>query len=419
MPPVSACPQLESDLLAWRRRALGVLIWVVLAARSVQFLMSLAGGDWAGLGPARQAAFASLLVLLLGLAVLRDLPHGFRGWFLIGLGYANLVAVFAANGQLSGPLPLVLMAIPIHAGIFLGTRSCWAASGLSVLLLGAMTWASRHGLPGLHGGPAAAPWFAATIWLVVFVPAIFLLSRFMTLLQGLASREKIQRIQLQTEIRERRFLEGALLETSERERQTVGHDLHDGICQQIAGAILQCKVAEQSAALGGAFDARELGRIASILDESLGKVHDLARGLSPGVLTAEALVPALLDLARRTRETHEVHCQLETRGCPERLDPAATTHLYRIAQEAVINAVKHGGPGSIMIRLMGGGGRLVLEVDNDGHGLAAAAPGRDGMGLRIMRYRAEILGGSFRLDAKAGSGVRVRCAVPMARMAVS
>jgi signal transduction histidine kinase len=375
---------------------------VVAAARFVQLLLSLAKGDWGRLGVAHQAAFATLLVLLLGVAVFRDLPHGFRGWFLIGLGYANLVVVFTATGGLGESLPLILLAIPIHAGILLGRRSCWVASGLSVALLGAATWIA-----------SPRPWFAAILWLAVAVPLIFLFSRFMALLHGLASHEKVQRIQLQTEIRERRFLEGALLETSERERQAVAHDLHDGICQQIAGAMLQCKVAQQSAAPGG----RELAGISSALDEALGKVHDLARGLSPGVLTPEALVPSLRDLARRTREVHQVACEVEASGCPERLDPAAITHLYRIAQEAVINAVKHGGPSAILIRLAGSGGQLVLEVDHDGHGLWAPAPGREGMGLRIMRYRAEILGGIFHLGARAGAGAWVRCAVPMARMA--
>jgi len=415
----SATPDLNNDLLAWRRKSLGLLLWVVLSVRAAQFLVRWADGYLGGIPAGLRLAHLGLLVLLLALAVLRDLPHGLRGWVLIGLGYLNLVTAFTATGRFDGPIPLAMLVLPIYAAIFLGGRAAWAAAGLGASLFGGMALASWLGMTRLHGSPAPNPGPFSTIfgWLVVFLPVMFVLDRFTALLQRVASREKAQRLQIQFEAGERRFLEGALLETAERERQALGHELHDGICQQITGALLQCRAAEQAATLGGAPESASLRKISSILGDSLGQVHDLARGLSPGVLTPEALLPSLLDLARRTRETFEVACDLEARDCPALLDPAAATHLYRIAQEALINAVKHGRPGRILIRLTREGGALVLEVSNDGQPLVDPGPERRGMGLRIMRYRSELLGGIFELAAGPGPGARVRCAVPMATMA--
>lgn len=412
-------PDLNTDLLAWRRKALSILLWVIVGVRAVQFLKLWMDGSMASFPAVHRWAFAVLLALLLGVATFRELPHLLRGWFLLTLGYLNIVTGFALGVPLFGSIALVLLTIPIHASIFLGRRSGWVASSLSVSLFAGMALAAKYvpQLPADDPRLASSAWDDILRWLVVFLPVVFILDRFTALLQRLGSKERTMRLQLQAEAEERRYLEGALLETSERERQAVGHELHDGICQQITGAMLQCKVVERAMDLGGAPDSRQVRMISTMLDGSLGQVHDLARGLSPGTLSPEALVPSLRDLARRTRETFEVECEVEALDCPERLEPAAATHLYRIAQEAVINAVKHGQPRRILVRLSLQDGTLVLEVDNDGGRLSVPAQDREGMGLRIMRHRSELLGGIFELLAGTSPGLCVRCAVPLARIA--
>ncbi len=419
MPPPDLTSAPNSDLLAWRRKALSILLWVVAGVRTTQFALSLIDGGFAQLPIVLRLFFVLLLGLILGMAVFRDLPHPLRGWVLLSLGYAALIAGFFYSRQLQAPMLLALLAIPIHAAIFLGRGSCGVASCLSVLLLVGMAFAPRFGIHPLPLGASqvGVPSDIVFGWLVTFLPVIFILDRFTGLLQRLVSTESAMRLRLQAEAEERRYLEAALMETSERERQAVGHELHDGICQQITGAMLQCKVAEQAAAMGTIPDPQHLRMISSMLDGSLGQAHDLARGLSPGTLDPGALVPSLRDLARRTRETYEVECEVQVSACPERLEPAAATHLYRIAHEAVINAVKHGEPLHILVRLSAECEQLVLEVSNDGRGLSTPSQGKDGMGLRIMRHRSDLLGGIFELISGTGKGVRVRCSVPLEQVA--
>jgi signal transduction histidine kinase len=424
MPPPDSTSAPNSDLLAWRRKALSILLWVVASVRLAQFARLLINGSFGEIPLSLRVVFCLLLGLILGMAIFRDLPHHLRGWVLVSLGYAALIAVFSADRQLHAPLLLMLLAIPVHAAIFLGRRSSWLASGISVLLMAGMAFAPRWGLHPIpdNSGPADISSDLVLSWLVTFLPLMFILDRFTGLLHRLVATESAMRLRLQAEAEERRYLEAALMETSERERQAVGHELHDGICQQITSAMLQCKVAERAAAMGTIPEPQHLRMISNLLDGSLGQAHDLARGLSPGTLAPEALVPSLRDLARRTRETYEVECEVQVSACPERLEPAAATHLYRIAHEAVINAVKHGEPLHILVRLFAEGEQLVLEVSNDGRGLSAPSQGKnrqsgDGMGLRIMRHRSDLLGGIFELISGTGKGVRVRCSVPLEQVA--
>lgn len=409
-------PDMNTDVLAWRRRVLSIVLWVIVGVRTLQFLRFLTTMEHT---PARVTVVAVLYVLLLLLAVFRNLPHLLRGWCVYGLGYGAVITLFLLARDLHPGVILGLASIPINAAILCGRRSAWVATGLSAALLTTLAIVKHYGLPRLLGllGPLANsspdPFSTLVVWLVILLPMMLLLDRFTALFQRLLANERDMRLHLEAEINERRYLEGALLETSERERQTVGHELHDGVCQQITGAMLQAKVLERTVVAGRTIAAQHLQAISAMLDGSLGQMHDLARGLSPGTLSAEALVPSLRDLARRTRETFEVDCEVEAQEVLEEMPSATATHLYRIAQEAVINAVKHGHPRQILMRLQSRGGQLVLEIDNDGQPLAQAAGDQEGMGLRIMRYRSELIGGTFALGLAPEQGVRVRCSVPL------
>jgi signal transduction histidine kinase len=395
---------------------LSIVIWVVVACRALQFLRFLRNGVYTGV---QLRVFCALFAGLVGLALLRNLPLTLRLWVLMGFGYLTAIALFAANGQYDGRVMIMLTVLPIFAGILGGHRSAMVAVGLSAGFLGGMVL-GRQFIPlrlltplAAPGTPTAGPYANFFLWLVIFLPSMVLQDRFTTLVRRLLANETGLRIRLQAETAERRFLEEALIQTAEKERQSVGHELHDGACQQIFSAMLQFKVLEKSLAEGKPLDPERVSTITAMLDGSLGQVHDLARGLSPGAITGEALVPSLRDLARRTRETFELDCELEVGAEAVSVDPGAATHLYRIAQEAVVNAVKHGAPRKIELLLATLGGRLTLEVRNDGNPLVPAARDREGMGLRIMRYRSELMGGSFELLSPPDAGVTMRCSVPL------
>jgi hypothetical protein len=216
------------------------------------------------------------------------------------------------------------------------------------------------------------------------------------------------------DITERRRLEKEILEISDQQQQRLGQDLHDGLCQHLAGIELMSQVLEQKLARGPKAAAARAAEIARHVRDAISQTRALARGLSPLALDSRGLISALDELAARVEKMFHVACRFEHSPAVRVRDPAKATHLYRIAQEAVSNAIKHGKATSIRLELIAGPKRAILRVKDNGTGFSAdpSAHGA-GMGLRIMRYRAGIIGGSLQLEAVPAGGVSVVCSVPL------
>ena len=137
----------------------------------------------------------------------------------------------------------------------------------------------------------------------------------------------------------------------------------------------------------------------------------MAQGLCPLEPTPDALAPALRALARRTQQSSGVACGFHATGDVQVTDPALAQNLYRIAQEALSNAVRHSRASLISIDLDGGGGSLSVSVEDDGVGLPPVIP-PGGMGLRTMSFRAQIVDGQLVVEPASGGGTRVSCRVP-------
>jgi len=215
------------------------------------------------------------------------------------------------------------------------------------------------------------------------------------------------------DITERKRLEKEILEISDRERQRIGQDLHDGLCQQLAGIELMSQVLEQKLGTRSRAAAGRVGEIAQHVRNAIAQTRSLARGLSPVTLESEGLVSALQELAANTERMFGVFCRVECEH-PVRVSNLATaTHLYRITQEAVSNAIKHGKAKVITIQMKLLGDELGLEVSDNGTGLMADSRPGEGMGRGIMHYRAGIIGGTIRIGNHANRpGVQVTCSVP-------
>ena len=140
--------------------------------------------------------------------------------------------------------------------------------------------------------------------------------------------------------------------------------------------------------------------------------HKRGQSQYPVRLTTEWLAPALEELARTVSERYGVRCGVETDGRPFQCNLTTATHLYRIAQEAVNNALKHGGGRQIRIRLARTNGELELVITDDGKGIKAKPERGSGMGLHIMDYRARSIGGSLSVRGDEG-GTVVLCRVPL------
>jgi len=209
---------------------------------------------------------------------------------------------------------------------------------------------------------------------------------------------------------ERRRRENEVVDTSAREQQRFGQLLHDTLGQQLVGIGFLCKALEGRVGKDPA-TCDEVRKIRGLVDDAVAMSRKIARGLSPVALENGGLAHALERLAADTREVYGLGCTLELHGEPERIPEFMQPQLYYIASEAVNNAVKHAGAREISIALrVVDGGDGELAVHDDGRGLHAGKENEDGLGLRIMRYRAELIEATFRVGPKNGSGTVVSCA---------
>ncbi len=220
-----------------------------------------------------------------------------------------------------------------------------------------------------------------------------------------------QYVSIRTDITRRKRLERELLEVSDREQRRIGRDLHDGLGQHLTALELYVQGLVQEFDSLSPEAGRSLRELARQLRSTVTQTRQLSHGLSPVAMEEEGLSDALRELAETTRTLARTPCTLE---CPTAVpipDPHVALHLYRIAQEAVNNALKHGQPGAIRIRLARTRGNLVLEVDDDGHGFVTRTGDGSGIGLRVMRYRAGLIGAELRIQSSPGKGTRLRCSV--------
>jgi PAS domain S-box-containing protein len=206
-----------------------------------------------------------------------------------------------------------------------------------------------------------------------------------------------------------------ILEISDREQARIGQDLHDGLCQQLIGMGFTANSLEQALSREQRPEAALARKLYALLDESITESRGVCRGLYPIRLSTQGLLPALEDLAATAHERYHICCVCEADRRPVDCGLSTAGHLYRIAQEAVNNAVKHSGARNVTIRLSGGNGGLALSVKDDGKGMtrpAAADSGTgSGMGLHIMEYRARLIGGALQLQSGPG-GTEVCCRLP-------
>ncbi len=205
-----------------------------------------------------------------------------------------------------------------------------------------------------------------------------------------------------------------VLEILDRERQRLGRELHDGLCQSLAGIAALSSALSRSLAAGGQFGhAAAADEIVRLLNEAIGEARDLAHGLSLIGSNDAGLVGNLETLARNVRCTRRVSCTFASdRRCP-RLPHETETHLLRIAQEAVRNAFAHGRADRIEICLECFDGSGLLSVMDNGVGLSEDYRIHDGIGLHTMDYRACAIGGSLKVARRPEGGTMVACAFPV------
>ena len=212
------------------------------------------------------------------------------------------------------------------------------------------------------------------------------------------------------DLTEYKTLERALLRISENERRNIGREIHDDLCQRIFGIRCLIQVLEQK--LTGVPEAQReaIAELTDMVTEAHGRARAMAHGLMPVALEADGLMAALEELATTTEKNCAVKCTFNCKDPVLLEDDGTAVQFFRIAQEAVANAVRHGRPRSIEISLMETDANVVLEISDDGDGIPAPDKRTAGMGLLTMTHRARMLGGHCEV-ANHGGAV-VTCVVP-------
>lgn len=214
------------------------------------------------------------------------------------------------------------------------------------------------------------------------------------------------------DISERKMLEDEILAASENEQRRIGRDLHDGLCQQLAGIEFMSQALEKRLVATSPSDAESAAHISQLMREAISQTRDLARGLSPVILEPDGLMGGLKLMAENVRTLFGVHCEFE---CQHRVllrDNTAATHLFRIAQEAVTNAIRHGRAKRIRVGLSATPpNQICLVVEDNGRGIPKTRIRSKGMGLRIMEYRAGRIGASLVVRRGKPRGTSIVCSL--------
>jgi len=212
------------------------------------------------------------------------------------------------------------------------------------------------------------------------------------------------------DIREKKFLERALLEAAEREQRRIGQDLHDHLCQHLLGAAFAAKALAGALDREGSAHASELHELARLINDSVSQARDISRGLHPVELDAAGLMSALHELANRVN--HTVPCSFQCERSILIGSPQVALNAYRIAQDAVANALQNTGAKKIQIRLHTENDSICLEIKDDGKNEGELTAEPEGTAARTLHYRAQAMHAQLFVSFDAERGTRTTCLFP-------
>jgi signal transduction histidine kinase len=309
---------------------------------------------------------------------------------------------------------LVFYLLPVSlAAWFVGWRFAVIICVMSVAV-----WIGGDIAAGATYSSSFVPFWNATMAVAFFLVVIWLLQKLRSLLDELENRIRQRTAALRHEMKARERLEKEVTEAAERESQRIGHELHDSLCQHLTGTSLALQVLSGKLENASLPFAREADKAVELVEGAIDLTRSIAKGLFPLELEGEGLPAALLELSRTIQKRYPIVCEFKCDSSGRLPDSTMATHLYRIAQESVTNAVKHGHVSHIVIELSIVGPILTLAIKDDGIGLPERLPDDRGLGLRIMSSRAGMIGGTLSVSNDRAGGTLVTCRLPLAGRAV-
>ncbi|HEY9155457.1 MAG TPA: ATP-binding protein [Opitutaceae bacterium] len=280
--------------------------------------------------------------------------------------------------------------------------------GATTALLSVAAWTAGDLASGLHYASAWLPIWNAVIALLTYFVLIWLLFTLLQSHRTMEARVRQRTEALTAEIAERQRLEIEVLEIGERERRRIGRELHDGLGQHLTGTAITGQVLVEKLVAEKSREVDDAVKIVSLVKTAINQTRLLAKGLLLVEVEPDGLQTALRQLGRTTAEQSKIVCLVECQGDPKTREGAVATHLYRIAQEALRNALSHAKTKRVLIRLFETPDGLTLTVRDYGVGLPKIRKG-PGLGLRIMAHRASIIGANFAVETPPDGGTLVIC----------
>jgi signal transduction histidine kinase len=280
------------------------------------------------------------------------------------------------------------------------------AFGITIVIVCVATWVVADLASGI---PALGFWNVGTAF-TSYVLFAGVVSKLGTLVRELDRRVDERTAAYKHEMVERRRLDQEIAQVADRERRRLGHDLHDKLGQHLTGTALAAQVLREKLAARCCPETSDAEKLVNCLEEGIDFTRNLARGFFSPELRAEGLVAALQNLAEAIGEQSGINCVLHGDELIPIHDSTVANQLYRIAQEAVTNALKHAAASHIHIRLAMDGPELCLSIVDDGVGFPDN-PRPEGLGLHLMRHAAALSGGTFDIRRNDGKGTIATCRV--------
>ena len=197
------------------------------------------------------------------------------------------------------------------------------------------------------------------------------------------------------------------MEISNREQRRIGHDLHDGVCQQLAAIAYLLDILADQLQEKKQPEYAEAERIGNLINDANVQARNVARGLFPARLDEHGLFMALEDLAVTASNRYRITCKFSAKVPVVKLESEKELHLYYIVQEALLNAVNHGKSTEVNVTLAAEGDQLKMTVQDNGAGFRSTDKNRGGMGIRIMKYRAKVVGAVLTIKSQPEHGTQV------------
>ena len=296
--------------------------------------------------------------------------------------------------------------------VVLGTAALGWRFGIATAFFCVATGLTSDFAAGAHYRSLAVPAWNALIALSTYLVIVWLFAAVLTLQHEMQERVRQRTAALTAEIAERERLEKTLLEISERERATIGRELHDNLGQHLTGTAFAGQVLGEKLQALGLAEQSDAWKIVALIEEGIEKTRHLAKGLLLAEIQRDGLVAALRGLAADASNQFHLVCEFRLEGECRIGVGSEAMHLLRIAQEAVNNAVRHGKARRIVVALTCQPDFLELIVRDNGIGLPPPPARGEGLGLHIMAHRAQIIGSEFFIESARDGGTVVCCRLP-------